>query len=185
MDNNATKKIKEKFDTLPDDIKKAINEANLPERVEKISKKNDLLIDQTSDLYMEIFLAMLGIEPLADLTKNISKNVAVSAATALAISKDVNTEILLPIRESLEKIQLPQEEDVTDGESSQIPERDEILRDIENPQPVAERAPIIDPERELETRAAAETFVESKISATKAPAVEKKYSADPYREPLN
>ena len=198
MDKNTQQKIKEKFDTLPPDIQQAINDVGLAEKVSVIAKKNNILIDQTSSLYMEIYLALLGLEPLSNFQQNITKNVKVSSGVALTISRDVNDDIFLPIRESLEKIQLPEEDSDATNETVN-PDRDQILNDIENPTPTAERAtPITDPAREIETKAATNDFIANKISnssisttetttikQTPSPTVEKKYVADPYREPLN
>ena len=195
MDQETQQQIKDRYNALPLELQQAIDSADVGNKITEIGKKYSLLIDQENDLYMEIFLAMLGLEPLADLTKNITKNVRVSTATAVTITQDVNKEIFLPIRESLQKIQLPKE-DTEPEESTSNPERDQILHDIENPTPTPARkvAPITDPERELSARAATDDFVGKQTFSIFSffyrnfcceEPLEKKYVADPYREPTN
>lgn len=194
MNQDIQQKIKEKYDVLPDDIKQAISNVDFGEKISEIAKKNNLLIDQADSLYTEVFLATLGVEPIADFSKNISENIGISTAVANAIAQDVNGRIFLPIRESLQKIQVPEEETEVPVNS----ERESILHDIEHPQPTPERGtPITDTARELEMKSSTESFVGAKMTAPSistaesstiqvppAPA-EKKYAADPYREPIN
>ncbi len=62
-----------------------------------------------------------------------------------------------------------QKKDLPEKEvAHQTSERDEILHDIENPEPAPARPPITDPERELETKAATEDFVAAKIATPPA-----------------
>jgi len=199
MDQETQNIIKERFATLPDDIKKTVSDANLPEKIENIANKNGLLIDQSGGLLTEVYIVMLGMEKSENFAQNVSKNLGISLNMAIAIAGDVNKEIFLPIRESLMDMSKAKdiiEESAASDEEAQPSERDNIIHDIENPEPATERrAPITDPEREIATRAAAEEFVAAKLTtppASPAPQntnptaqTEKKYSADPYREALN
>ncbi len=199
MDTETQQQIKERLESLPLPIQQAISSADVGNKIISIAKKNNLLMDQVDKLYMEVFLAMLGIESFDNLTNNIEKNVGVMPATALAMEKDINDEILIPIRESMGKTSEYAESGDESSNATPSVERDQILSDIENPKPTTPRAaePIMDPSRELESRSAAEDFVAGKLVApsvssaetvtiTDAPAEpKKKYAADPYREPIN
>ncbi len=205
MDQETQRQIQERLNSLPLELQQAIDSADVTEKITAIAKKNNLLIDQSESLYTEIFLAMLGVTPLADLSKNVMRNVNVPLSTAVSIDKDVNDQIFLPIREALQKIQAPQEEDRDQGDVSGV-DREQILDEIENPVPTPERkvAPIIDPALEIAARSATDGFVADKLANPTAaaspepeptfakatptidtPKPQSTYADDPYREPLN
>ena len=203
MDQETQRQIQERLNSLPLELQQAIDSADVTEKITAIAKKNNLLIDQSESLYTEIFLAMLGVTPLADLSKNVMRNVNVPLSTAVSIDKDVNDQIFLPIREALQKIQTPQEENQDQGDVSGV-DREQILNEVENPAPTPERkvAPIIDPALEIAAKSATDSFVADKLANPTAPASpeptfakatptidtpkpQPAYSADPYREPLN
>ena len=205
MDKETQELIKERFSALTPDVKKAVSAADLPTRIENIATKNDLHIDQSGGLLTEVYLVMLGIEKSDSFAGNVSKNLGISLNLATAVAGDVNREIFLPIRQSL--IDMSRAKDELEKNANSIeevpnPERDQLLHDIENPQPTPERGsvPITDPAREIASRSATNDFIASKLAAPsvstaekvtmkppqspEAPSAQKKYSADPYREPL-
>ena len=51
--------IKEQFKKLPKDVQEAILSSNVPEKLDGITKKNRLHIDQAGKLEMEVFLTIL------------------------------------------------------------------------------------------------------------------------------
>jgi hypothetical protein len=200
MDQETQNLIKARFASLTPDVKRAVSDAHLPERVENIASKNALHIDQTGGLLTEVYLVMLGMEKSNNFPQNISKNLNIPIAVATAVASDVNGEIFLPIRQSL--IKMSAEREALEREVSEEipnPERDQIMHDIENPVPTPERGakPITDPSRGIAARSATDNFVADKLStpsvssasmtAAKTPLQnpDKKPAADPYREPIN
>jgi len=205
MDQETQNIIKDRFEMLPPDVKKAVSDVNLPAKIENIATKNNLHIDQSGGLLTEIYLVMLGVDKSENFAKNVSKNLGITLDLAMAIEGDISREIFLPIRASLMKISQAQDEiekTASTDETIPNPERDQILHDIENPTPtvVWKGNPITDPERELEN-VATNSFVASKLSQPSVaaketatitePVIEKKpqvspsYTTDPYREPAN
>ncbi len=201
--------LQKKFDSLPADIKAAITSTDVAQKLTDIGQKHQLHLDQVETLEEEVTLAMLGVTSLDDFVDRVEEKLNVDSDMAIDIATDVNEEVLLSIRESIQKIQLSQEENEAPEEVPNA-EREQILSDIENPRPTAERGatPITNPEREIAARSATDSFVADKLSApsisvgktetvkvpqspeapgTHPPAGEagKKYSADPYREPIN
>jgi hypothetical protein len=181
MDQETQDIIKERFQILPDDVKKAVSDADLPAKIENIAKKNGLLIDQSGGLLTEVYLVMLGMDKSENFSSNVAKNLGISLNLATAIAGDVNREIFLPIRESLMDLS------EMNAEIEKIAEgkREDIGK------------PITDPAHEISSDAAMNDFISNKIStpnisstetATIKPPIsntEKKYSSDPYREPIN
>lgn len=103
MDN--TKEIlKDQFKKLPKDIQDAILAVDLRSKMQFITKKNNLHIDQTEALENEAVFVLLGLEHPSGLVTNIAKHVEVSEEKAEAIVEDLNREIFLKVRESLKKI---------------------------------------------------------------------------------
>jgi len=101
--------IKERFKVLPMDIREAITSTDLSSKFETISQKHGLRIDQSGSLQTETLLIMLGLESPEAYVDNLQKELEISRNEAMSIAKDVNTEILDSIRESLRKIQADEE----------------------------------------------------------------------------
>jgi predicted RNA-binding protein with RPS1 domain len=89
---------------LPDNIREAYSSEDTVNKIKAISDKHRLHIDQLGELSDEIGLVMLGITKPTDFVKNIAERLKVDQVTAEAVGVDINNEIFLPIRESLEKI---------------------------------------------------------------------------------
>ncbi len=97
--------IKERINELPDDIRTAIASTNLASKFDSIANKHNLHIDQNGALQTETLLVMIGLESTDDFLENVRKALEISSDEAYNIAKDVNTEILDNVRDSLRKIQ--------------------------------------------------------------------------------
>ena|SRR3989344_5120762 len=105
--------IKQRYQELPEDIKRAIKSADLATKFSNITNKHSLHIDQNGALQTETILVMLGLEPTEDYVENVQRNVEVSRTEALSIAEDVNNEILDPIKTSLRSFQEQSESEET------------------------------------------------------------------------
>jgi hypothetical protein len=131
--------IKTQYQKLPPEVQKAITATDLPTKLEQISKKYNLRIDQAGSLQVETMLIMLGLESSDDFVDNVSKNLEVSGTTAQLITADINSDILGNIRSSL--MQMQAEEEIKDEIASVEIEKDSqnnfskehVLNTIENP----------------------------------------------------
>jgi hypothetical protein len=93
------------YESLPPELKEAIISVETSEKIQRISEKYSLMLDEMSELADEINLFMLGLTKQADFVGSIAKRLGINEDVAEKISIDVNTEILDAIRDSLRKIQ--------------------------------------------------------------------------------
>ncbi len=158
MDQDINKILEEQFAKLPENIQTAIVSAEYRTKLQEITQRQKLLIDQAGKLEMETTLVMIGLEPLADFVANIQRELELPILRAKEIATDVSENIFKPIRESLRAINEAVENEDEVREMSETIERtaelhkeenlnrDQILNEIEDPS-------IIGSGRQLETLA--------------------------------
>jgi hypothetical protein len=98
------KEFQDYIETLPPELKQAINSVDYAQKLQEIVKNNKLMIDQAGKLEAETTLVIAGIEPLDKYLKNLVTNVGLSKIQASVVAHDVNELIFKNIRESLKKI---------------------------------------------------------------------------------
>jgi len=151
MDEKTQKIVIEQIKQLPSNVREAIISVDYKTKLQEITKRQRLLIDQAAKLEMETTLVMIGLEPLADYTENLQRELAVPIVRAKEIAMDVSENIFKSIRESLqtmnEKTEIEKEQISTDNSFATKEEilprftnssepslnRDQILSEIENP----------------------------------------------------
>jgi len=186
--------IKERYKLLPDNLRKAISSIPLQDIIQEIATQNGLHVDQSGGLYVETMLIMLGVEKINDFERNLKNNIGVDSVTAKNLEIEINDKVFLSVRETLKKIQGLQESELINEDK--VGNRDSILSEIENPQPVehpisAAKTAVPEPSKDSISK----DFVTGKLSETvNMPAQKmnpdtpiekpKGYSNDPYREPL-
>jgi len=212
MDQDIENIIKERYQALQPDVKRAIKNLPLSEITEDIIKNLDLHIDQAGDLYTETLLILLGAERIEDFEKNIKDALKIDGSAAKAVLQSVNTRVFMVIRESLKNEKLTEENPNTNNPDLN---RDSILSEIENPAPTVHPISIADQTvpgpaqsreiMETPTVAIAKTsntptttkesdgkstnesatnqFIAGKMTET-VNLPSQKYSVDPYREPM-
>ena len=104
MDDTQTI-IKEQFKKLPKDIQDAILAVDLRDKLKMVSDKHKLLVDKAGVLENETMLVMLGLENHSAYPESIKKELGITSEQAQEITKDINEQIFLPIRESLKNIE--------------------------------------------------------------------------------
>jgi hypothetical protein len=149
MDEETQKIIQEQIKNLPNDVREAIVAVDYSTKLQEITKRQRLLIDQAAKLEMETTLVMIGLEPLADFIENIKRELVVNELRAKDIAMDVSEHIFKPIRTSLQTMNTVAEEEDA-GPNAEEPvapkftntneiglNRDQILNEIENPAIIA------------------------------------------------
>lgn len=137
MDEETQKIIAEQMKKLPKDVVTAIVSVDYKTKLQEITKRQRLLIDQAGKLEMETTLIMIGLEPLADFVGNLAREMNVNELRAREIALDVSENIFKPIRNSLQKMN--EETQAEEAGEQKIEEvettlnRDQILDEIENP----------------------------------------------------
>lgn len=100
-------KIKEKFESLPEDVKQAISSIETTNIIIGIGDENKIQIDEIGELVDETGLVMLGFTKPNDFVGNVRSRLNISNDLAEKIAKEINDKVLLRIRESLKKISEP------------------------------------------------------------------------------
>lgn len=201
MDQELENLIKERYETLPPDLKKTLATLPIRKLVQDIATEAGLHVDQAGDLYTETVLVLLGAEKMKDYERNVQDNLHISSPLAQMILRLTNEKIFTLVRESLKAMQDLQESSPESDE--EILDKDSILKDIENPEPVTHPISAADqtrpgpaPLREITPETP--TLVADKLTETTSIPSEKvtisaqgespktkSYTVDPYREALN
>lgn len=149
MDNTILKK---KISSAPDDIKDLISSFDIVDLVDKITLENNLSHITSTNLGQEIVRILVGFTKLTALQDKLM-SFGLPENTVKKISSEVEEKIFSKVKDSLEKVQSSMtSETVTETH----PDKDTILKDIENPAPVtpvisnpAGKNPILDAQHNL------------------------------------
>jgi len=135
--------LAQKYRELPEDLKEAMVEVRTAETIYDIGQKNNLHVDQIGELADEVGLAMLGLTKSDDFLSHIKNRLQIDQNTAEQITREVNEQIFLPIRESLMKLHTENNDGVETFPTTQVeasaetegvlPDKDKLLNEIENP----------------------------------------------------
>ena len=149
MNDETQKIIAEQMKNLPKDVVASIASANYKIKLQEITQRQNLLIDQAGALEMETTLVMIGLEPLADYIDNLQRELDIPLARAKEIATDVNKNIFQTIRDSLQTMndepsapvavkELKENYagwgNVENGEGETDLDRNQVLNEIENPE---------------------------------------------------
>lgn len=96
--------IKEKFESLPLDVKEAISSVDTTNTILKIGEKYRIQIDELGELVDETGLVMLGFVHPGDFVSGVKKRLNIPQDLAETLVREINNEIFLKIRESIRKI---------------------------------------------------------------------------------
>lgn len=157
---------KKKYDSLPKDIKNAIDSNDIFTKVQAIGKKHLLHIDKVDALANAIGSVMLGYVHPDDFVDVVESDVGVNTQEAIQIATEVNVEVFIPIRSSLMKMYAEPENPVRNEVSkpqfgnminpskpaptpsfnttklSEAIKKTNILGEIENPSPSVPMIPV-------------------------------------------
>ncbi|KKW42983.1 MAG: Cordon-bleu protein-like protein 1 [Parcubacteria group bacterium GW2011_GWA1_56_13] len=103
MDQDLTKKIQARLEELPEDIRKAVQSADMDKKIQEIGAKNTLHLDQIGNLGDETYMVMLGFTDPAEFAENLAKELNLPKEKAEAVAQDVGTALFIPIRESMQQ----------------------------------------------------------------------------------
>lgn len=103
---------------LPRDVKEAIVSVDYKAKLQEITHRQKLLIDQAAKVEMETTLVMIGLEPLADYVANLQTELSVSETRAKEIALDVSDNIFKSIRDSLRAMNEPVETEASRDEQA-------------------------------------------------------------------
>lgn len=122
MDDNTTKIIKEKFDSLPESIQEAIMSSNYQDALIEVGKKHQLNVEQLGILERETTLVMMGLTPTKNFEAELTRELHVDEIKGRQMVKDINEKVFLHIRDLLKIMNTPAGEEPSVEEE---PERKE------------------------------------------------------------
>lgn len=103
MDTESAAKIKARMEELPEDVRAAIQSAEVGKHLQEVGTKYKLHIDQIETLGNETYLVMLGFTEPDEFAENIQKEVKVPNDQANLIAQDISNTLFVPIRESMQR----------------------------------------------------------------------------------
>ncbi|MBI4135959.1 MAG: hypothetical protein HY481_00175 [Candidatus Vogelbacteria bacterium] len=138
------------FGRLPAVIQKALEAIDLHGIMRKIGTEQKLHIDQMGILDNEVGSVLVGETRPEEFLPRLKSKLQIDQVAAEAIAKEVNEQIFLPIRESLQKLHeageaIEAKEAIEGGVetipavpstplgASELPDKDKLLDEIENP----------------------------------------------------
>lgn len=102
---NSIVRMTDKFEQLPDDAKKAIENFPYDKELKDIHNHYHLHIDQASALERIVAGVIFGEHPPMSMVSMIGRELRVPLETAQNIATDINTKLLRPIQKSMQLIQ--------------------------------------------------------------------------------
>jgi hypothetical protein len=116
----------ETYQKLPTDIQLAIADAETEKKITAIGYRHNLHVDKIGDLADETGLVMLGLKHPKQFVSSLAERLGLALNEAETIAQEVNTEVLMTIRDTIKKMAEP------DGGDNSL-SRDQVLSEIENP----------------------------------------------------
>lgn len=206
--------IKASFQNLPSHIRDVISHAAWKPRIEELALKYSLTEEQKNALTTEVLLILVAIVPEDELAENIKNELAVSSILAEQLSEEIGERIFSWIQKlytEKEKSLLTQNTSHSQENTLDIPPPNlpgEVIEEEENefvakPTPIQDQVKDFFAPKEVEVPVVAaapssfirpietpleepapqkpQSFISQKLSQPTAP---QKYTADPYREPI-
>ncbi len=146
----SSEQLLERFSKLPDDLKTATWDLDIEGAVGDIGIKYQLHIDQIGVLADHIALTIIGLEPIDQFKNNLEKELLLPKEKMNELIGEVNQQIFLPIRESLQRLHEQKDRAAEaaavsagvetiqaiapDQTTDELPAKDKLLDEIENPQ---------------------------------------------------
>ncbi|MEI7809981.1 MAG: hypothetical protein WCI41_00265 [bacterium] len=180
MGNEITlEEIRNKFDSLSEELKLAIMATNVDEKITEIGKERGLNIEQMGQLSYQTHLVMLGYVHADKFEESLKKSLGLSDELIKNIVADINTKILKQIREQLmSATEAPVSKEITLEEKiTETPKTENEIPDLKAP--VKESTTNIEPSelKELENKKIMESISAQKLKgAFQIPNIKTEYS---------
>ncbi|MEK7569425.1 MAG: hypothetical protein AAB500_00840 [Patescibacteria group bacterium] len=127
MDEETIKKIKERYDMLPESIKEIIMSSNYQDTLIELGKKYNLNVGQLGILERETTMVLMGLTNPDNFQTEIIREMDVDAERGRQIVKEINEEIFARIRDLLKLMNTPPGEEPKLDEETPAPSP-EILK---------------------------------------------------------
>jgi hypothetical protein len=93
--------IQDRFDDLPQEVRAAIQSADMAAALQEVGQAHQLHLDQLGALEDETLLVMLGFANPAAFTASVKKALGADETTAAAVAEELSEKLFIPIREAM------------------------------------------------------------------------------------
>ncbi len=198
MDQDLQTQLSLRMAELPPDVRETIQAPEFGEKIRAIGTKHQLHIDQIGAIEDEVLLVLMAFTDPSDFVSNLESQIHVDNALANTLADEIAKEILFPIRESMQmfmeahqaKSILATANEDFDGplavQNNQAPlaPQQSSLKVSSQQSPLTPPAPAY-PGADLVLTEKTVTVPQTPDPQTAAkPPVTRKYSQDPYHEPV-
>jgi hypothetical protein len=174
---NTQELIAQRMQELPEDVRAAIQSAELDTTLQKIGGAHGLHIDQIATLIDETILVMLGFEPMDTFSARLAESFKISSDEAGKLSQDINAQVFLAIRESLKQFAAAKQ-----TAPAVVPTAPAPATAATPTKPMPEE---LMPAEHLLKNTTVSVPTATPTDATAAPATPPAYTQDPYHEPID
>lgn len=189
----SPEQLQQKYDSLPENLRKAIDSSEIGLAVQEIGESNNLMLDQVDELSKEVGYVMLGLVLTSDFAKRLEKVLRVDSAEAQKIAVEVNEKVFDQIRSELMKVgAVSTAEDISSAGGFEIetglpPQKfvPPATTSTSPATPIQSAPPVVPANLPTETPAPTNMVEKMMTESTVAPQEKIKYTVDPYREPAN
>jgi len=101
MGDELTQKITQRLAELPEDVRRAVQSADMAKNIEALGVKYKLHIDQIGELEDETLMTMLGFTPFESFEQRITDTLHLPAEMGKGVAEEINRDIFLAVRASL------------------------------------------------------------------------------------
>jgi hypothetical protein len=105
MKEFTSEEIQAQFEKLPTEVQAAVSSTDVNNKIEAISQRHGLHMDQLSELVDEIGLIMMGLRKSSLFTSDLCSRLSVDRTVAQKIAQDVGNEIFSAIKKQLMELQ--------------------------------------------------------------------------------
>jgi hypothetical protein len=124
MNEDTAKMIKARFDALPQSIQEAILSSDYENTIVELGKKYGLTVEQMGTLEQETTLVMMGLTKTKDFEDELISEMHIDQAKSSQITKDINDQIFLRVRDLLKLMNTEEGEEPTlEDDSVKAPEK--------------------------------------------------------------
>ncbi|MEI8339309.1 MAG: hypothetical protein WCF94_01455 [bacterium] len=152
MNNEEIQQLaQDRFELLPTELREAILSADLDTKIQAISKKNGLMINQVATLESAILLVLTGFKTPQEVKGFLTTEGGFPPQKADDVLRQADEEIFAPVKNHLEEVApLPDNDGIPSGADMPIKaDHDVSISEIENPIPTAKK--VFFPNKENQT----------------------------------
>jgi len=104
MDQNIAILLKQQWQNLPEELRRAVLDTSLKQNISNVAKKYSLDEEKEGGLLLETILVLIGLEYTKDYLRNIKEKCGLDDQTTRSVGNEINEVIFKSIGDSLKKL---------------------------------------------------------------------------------